>query len=149
MWDSSNQNRCTKIYLENTWVGGFKKNNNETNKQCTHHQLMKDLGVISRLDAKSSLNRRWVIKATNVFSDSSNLVFVIVSGQSLGWNAQPEMRNRDKSFGYKKLMHMAKVSIKQASNYLKLIFFSPSKFASAETIIQVQRKLLTLSLIYQ
>lgn len=57
------------------------------------HQLMKDFGVIRRLEAKSSLNRRWVIKAKKVRSDSSNLVFVIVSGHSLGWKAQPGDRN--------------------------------------------------------
>lgn len=53
------------------------------------HQLVKDFGVISKLDAKSSLNSRWVIKAKKVRSEDSNLVFVIVSGQSLGWKAQP------------------------------------------------------------
>lgn len=59
-------------------------------KKSQVRQLMKDLGVTSRLEAKSSLNRRCVIKARKVCSDSSNLLFVIVSGQLFGWKPQPK-----------------------------------------------------------
>lgn len=53
------------------------------------HQLTKDFGVISRLEAKSSVNRRWMMNAKKVCSDSSNWRFVMVSGQSFGWKAHP------------------------------------------------------------
>lgn len=56
---------------------------------------MKDLGVIRRLEAKSSRRSRWVIKARKVCSDSSNLVFEMVSGQVLGWKAQPAAEMMD------------------------------------------------------
>lgn len=59
------------------------------------NQLVKDLGVMSRLEAKSSLNILCVIKAKNVLSDSSNFLFVMVSGQLLGWKPQPGMEERE------------------------------------------------------
>ena len=52
--------------------------------QSTVHQLMKDLGVTSRLEAKSSRRRRSMIKAKKVCVESSKVAFVIMSGQSLG-----------------------------------------------------------------
>lgn len=54
------------------------------NLQSTVHQLMKDFGVTSRLEAKSSRRRRSMIKAKKVCAESSKVVFVIMSGQSLG-----------------------------------------------------------------
>lgn len=48
------------------------------------HQLTKDLGVMSKLEAKSSVNSRSVIRARKVCCDSWKLDFVIRSGQSLG-----------------------------------------------------------------
>lgn len=52
-------------------------------------QLTNDLGVIKRLEAKSSVNSPLAIRPKNVVSDSSNRDAVIVLGQWSGWKPQP------------------------------------------------------------
>lgn len=77
---------CIDVYLKTIELGRCK---GHLRKFYKVHQLTKDFGVISRLEAKSSVKRRWMISAKKVCSDSSKWLFVMVSGQSLGWKAHP------------------------------------------------------------
>lgn len=87
VWESSSEKQGCNFIFENILES---TKNGKTSSQV--HQLVKDLGVISRLDAKSSLNILWAIKAKKVFSESWNLSFVTVSGQLFGWKPQPEVK---------------------------------------------------------
>ncbi len=63
-------------------------------------QLLKDFGVISSVDAKCSCRSLSIMSATNVWSEPSNSSRVTVLGQSLGWNAQPISKKREKLLNY-------------------------------------------------